>query len=1024
MRQLGNLGGSGYLDHGCLVHSALSISSSESKPSSTPNLNILRDLAPIREQSSSPLKPAAQTAMETMDKSFPAILSGRPPTTGSWNDLINQNRHPRDGLGQSSVSETAARSRTRSSGANPASRRRSESLNHRRPQSSAASLAQGPKKAPVHASPMPNMRPHTTSHHPEQRTSPVSAAQTRPSPLRTMRSTDSLPEMGSNTDIFADNDNNYSIARNQPGQEAQKAPVKRPTMYARPQRLSNGAKAAEAGYAPRPGGFQFFDSVVGAEGRMRGMDRGNIADGRPLVESFPQPSLAGWQRRPEMLARPRLVRPGPNELFERLPGEVLRLILDHLRRLHLEKKTSCATCWMRDCCSVAMGNKKWLHAARAALYEDIQLVGPDSAQQRKKYKGVYATRLVLLRRSVRADPELAEMVRSIKVPGFPDDMPLEAEEYHDIVASVVMACPNLESLNGFYPSYTHSESRLFNALTTRKKLKEMTWVLDATPIDADHQGHKSRPSSSKGRPSGADAFKLHSNPYNYLTAQLANKFVRHHMNWNDLSHLTIHCLPGANLRTPNSLISVALTYLTSLRSLYLSQVPSGSFNDNGLLHLPSRLQKLSISHCSGVTGAGLSTFATHSSAQNLQTLTLIHQNLDSLPAIVRILSNLSKLTTFNLVQAAAPVMPDDTFTIWLMPYLASQSLRNLHWDISESGSELGGATKADDILARSISAGGFPSLRMLRTPCDPDGLFQELCKPRERIDLLEDRYGRNNGGWAQQAVPLSRANGVGGAGTKGGHKPITSSGHSRSGSSVEAVASSDLSSDGRSSWDTSSKDSGKFLLANQAPTREAGSDLHAARRAAQLRLEAARKWPRIEANVTDEDGILIESSGLAGYMGLVTSKIRYELEPDAGGSDERGGLVGIAELLGDGGEDLDASPGGRDANGGAGYGTGCVAACVLQARDLEEKTREAAAEGKGHKANRSNGGSGKSGKDKDKGPEGKEGEDAKTRARDGCTGRWNSYNSETRTPDKKEAGPGTRWWHTERGRWKGRVELS
>lgn len=850
-----------------------------------------------------------------------------------------------------------------------------------------------------------------------------------------MKSTDSLPEMSPNRDTFEDRNSNYSIAGKPHGQQAQKAPVKRPTMYAKPQRLSNGPSTARADDAPRPGEFTFFDSVVGAEGRIRGVGQSNMSDGRAVIETFPQPSLAGWQRRPEMFVRPRLRRPGPNELFDKLPSEVLRLILGHLRRLHLDKGTSCASCWMRDCCSIAVGNKKWLPAARAALYEDIQLVGPDSAQQRKKYKGVHATRLVLLRRSIRADPELAEMVRSIKVPAIPDDVPMEAEEYHDIVASVVMACPNLERLNGFYPSYNHSESRLFNALTTRKKLKEMTWVLDATPADPDHQGHKARPSTSKGRHARAESVsqarharaesvsRLHSNPYNYLTAQLANKFVRHHMNWSDLSHLTIHCLPGANLRTPNSLVSVALTYLTSLQSVYLSQVPSDSFNDNALQNLPRRLQKLSISHCPGVTGTGLSAFATRSSAQNLQTLTLVHQNLDSLPAIVRILSNLSKLTTFNIVQATAPMMPDDTFSILLMPYLASRSLRQLHWDIFESGSEFGGATKADDILARSISAGGFPSLRMLRTPCDPDGLFQALCKPRERIDLPGDRF-RNNGTRVQQNGPTLRANGVGGAGGRPGQKPFTSSGHLRSGSGVEVVAIPDWSSDDRSSSDFSSKDSGKFLLASHFPTREAGSDLHAARRVAQLRLEAARQIFRIAANVTDEDGIVIESSGLAGYMGLITSNIRYELVPDAGGSDERGGLVGVAELLGDGGEDLCASSGVCDATGGAGYGTGCVAARVLRARELEEKNREPAAEWHGHKSNKSNGGSGKSGKEKDKRPDGKQGEDAKTKVREGCTGRWNSYNNETYTVEKKEVGPGARWWHTERGRWKGRVELS
>lgn len=820
-----------------------------------------------------------------------------------------------------------------------------------------------------------------------------------------MKSSDSSPETSPTHASFEHiNKNNTEGKREQ----AQQGAMKRPAMYAKPQRLSNGSNTTETGERSRAWSFQSFDAMVGAEGRMRaavGSGASSFDEGVPF-HNFPQPTLASWQRRSEMVKWVRSSAPGPNELFEKLPNEVLRLILDHLRRLHVEKRaSSCATCWMRDCCSISMGNKKWLHAARAALYEDIQLVGSDSVQQRKKYKVVYATRLVLLRRSLRADPRLAEMVRSIKVPALPDDAPIEAGAYHDIVASVVKACPNLERLDGFYPSYNHGDSRLFSALTSKDKLKEMTWVIDALSSDFGHHGHKSHASRSKNRLSAADSFsKLHSNPYSYLTAQLANKFVRHHMNWNDLSHLTIHCLPGANLRTPNGLINIVLTYLPSLQSVYLSHIPAESFDDSHLLDLPRRLKKLSISHCSGVTAMGLSTFATHSAAQDLETLTLIHQNLDSLPAIVRIFSNLHKLTTFNLVQSLAPALPDDTFAIWLMPYLASGSLRNLHWDIFESESY--GVTRADDVLARSITANGFPSLRMLRAPCDPDGLFQALCKPKERVDLPGDRYRNHGSSLSNQIAPSTRPNAGGKA--SGVQKPPPSS-NSYNVGGVDLMVATEFSSESRSSSDTNSKDSGKFV---SAPTRVAGSDLHAARRAAQARLEAARQFPRIEANVTDEDGILIESSGLAGYIGTVSSNVNYSLAPDAGGSDDRGGLVGIWDLLGDGDEDLFAS-GSRSANE-AGYGTGCVPACV-QARE-----RDAAAEwsGKGHKLSKSSGGGKNTSRDREDGDEA-----AKRKVRDGCTGRWNSYNHETFTMERKQAG-GEGWQHTERGRWRGRVELS
>lgn len=54
--------------------------------------------------------------------------------------------------------------------------------------------------------------------------------------------------------------------------------------------------------------------------------------------------------------------------FASLPVEVLEVILEMLRELHLDKGSeSCATCWMRDVCNVAVCSRKWSKAARLAL---------------------------------------------------------------------------------------------------------------------------------------------------------------------------------------------------------------------------------------------------------------------------------------------------------------------------------------------------------------------------------------------------------------------------------------------------------------------------------------------------------------------------------------------------------------------------------------------------------------------------------------------------------------------------------
>lgn len=58
----------------------------------------------------------------------------------------------------------------------------------------------------------------------------------------------------------------------------------------------------------------------------------------------------------------------PGELFAALPGEVLDLILEKLRDYHLSwRSDSCATCAMRDMCSIASASRRWHAYATRAL---------------------------------------------------------------------------------------------------------------------------------------------------------------------------------------------------------------------------------------------------------------------------------------------------------------------------------------------------------------------------------------------------------------------------------------------------------------------------------------------------------------------------------------------------------------------------------------------------------------------------------------------------------------------------------
>lgn len=466
--------------------------------------------------------------------------------------------------------------------------------------------------------------------------------------------------------------------------------------------------------------------------------------------------------------------------------------------------------------------------------------------QKKRYKLNAGTRLVLLRRTLRANPQVSAMVHTLKVPAAPAGVAVE--EYQNLVASVIMACPNFERLIGPISTYDHTWNRLHHALSTRWKLKEMNWVVGPSPYQRQRRIRSNSSAAKMMTPSNS---QLHAPPGD-LQPQQSMAFLDFNTNWSRLKTLSIHCLPGATL-TPLSLVETMLAHMLNIEHLYLSNLPLTSFDDSSLLALPP-LKTLWLSNLPGITSAGLSSFATRQSAQSITALTLKDLNIDSLPALVRIFSNLVSLDKFSFVQNRAPVLPPDEM-IWLFPYLASKSLRNLHWDIPVSDV----TNAADPILAKSIGAGGFPSLRLLRTPSDADGMFQSLCMPVEKIELASDRFhGRGLTQGAQRSGPSS---------------PTVPTHNTQLGAAAE----------------------------QSAPFSR---NLHHARLAAQTRIEAARSRPRYFVNVIDEDGSVVEKYGMSGYMGQVESKIRYHLLPDAGATNENGGLVDMADMLSDGGETL------------------------------------------------------------------------------------------------------------------------
>lgn len=346
----------------------------------------------------------------------------------------------------------------------------------------------------------------------------------------------------------------------------------------------------------------------------------------------------------------------------------------------------------------------------SSRYEKIHLVGSDSPLKLKKYKMKAGVRLKLLRRTLRERRVLAQHLIEFKPPRPHPDEDLDGKEIINLVASIVMTCPNLERLIGFYPVYHHEFDRLTHALSTRRKLKEHVWII--------------------GENGAITQRSLKQLPPGLMDWEQVDSFLHYHHQWTSLCTLFLHSHKGGILE--RDVFSTTLQHLPSLQNLSISNFDIDDFDDMILRDLPP-LQSLRLQDLEGITYSGLSDFARSPSAQSLRSLSLVHLDLAYFSTLTTLLLYLQRLTRFTIVQESSPVVPDDELIF--QPIIGSSSLNYLHWDILRPGT-------ANQNLASSIRANGFPSLRTMRAPSDHDGLLQSLCRPRATILLPSDKYSK------------------------------------------------------------------------------------------------------------------------------------------------------------------------------------------------------------------------------------------------------------------------------------------
>ena len=306
---------------------------------------------------------------------------------------------------------------------------------------------------------------------------------------------------------------------------------------------------------------------------------------------------------------------------------------------------------------------------------------------------------------------LAQLVRELKVPAMLNPQSSKSSErrqYVDLVASVVMSCPNLERLAGFYNRYDHNFDRLTHALSTRPKLKEHIWVVAGDNSERKHFGHYLMPG--------------------LLQPEQADTFLHLHDMWTRLETLFIHSQSTGVL--DHEVFIGAFTRLPSLKNLSVSNFDVDDFYDATLQALPA-LECLRLQDLPGLTDRGILEFSSSRAARSLRCLALINLEIMGLAVFAKLFASLRDLRRFTLVQESSPELPIGG--IVFQPIIASASLEYLHWDILIPGT-------ANENLASSIRAEGFPRLRVLRAPSDHHGLLQDVCRPKEQVSLSSDKY--------------------------------------------------------------------------------------------------------------------------------------------------------------------------------------------------------------------------------------------------------------------------------------------
>lgn len=395
----------------------------------------------------------------------------------------------------------------------------------------------------------------------------------------------------------------------------------------------------------------------------------------------------------------------PRKMFVQLPREIYQCVLENLEAVHSQLGTVDVLALRRDLCSLCLVDKKWQHIAREHLFRELWLPTNKVSAKKRFSTRQPKSRLKLLVDLLRRTSGLGFFVHHIRI-GAELAHELDAEAFApfkkdsalDSLQLIIRDCYNLEQLSGFVLPFTESTTPVLEALASRVRLKSHAWSLDST----------------RALPG-------------------LEHFIFCHDDWVNLETLAIAADPGVDLGIGT--ILAVLHRLPSLKHFAAFGLHRSDFHNTSLLTLPA-VKSLRLECLSGLTDEGVEQIAFSRLAPSLERLTLVGLELVSLRTIATLLSHLTRLKRFALLQEASPELADDTSNnssgsgrpTGRTLTLSSPSLQHLHWDCLIPGSAL-------SCLADSIKTHKFPRLQSAKVPSDHNGLIQQLCRPIPREKL-------------------------------------------------------------------------------------------------------------------------------------------------------------------------------------------------------------------------------------------------------------------------------------------------